>query len=150
MLRSVVALVGVCTGMALIDETPAVIPEAIASVELPAELDRVLRDYEKAWIAKDAKALAALFAADGFVLQHGRVPVHGRPAIEAAYVGQGGALALRAFAFAVEGDVAYVIGGYAEKVGVADSGKFTLTLRKGANGRFEIVSDMDNSNRARG
>jgi ketosteroid isomerase-like protein len=28
-----------------------------------------------------------------------------------------------------------------------DVGKFTLTLRKGADGRWLIVSDMDNGNR---
>ena len=38
------------------------------SVTLPPPLARVLRDYESAWQKKDAKALAALFAEDGFVL----------------------------------------------------------------------------------
>jgi hypothetical protein len=41
---------------------------ALPSIELPAALDRVLRDYERAWQARDAAALSALFAEDGFVL----------------------------------------------------------------------------------
>ena len=47
-------------------------------VALPPELARVLRDYERAWRAGDAAALAALFAEDGFVLQSNRPPVRGR------------------------------------------------------------------------
>jgi hypothetical protein len=48
------------------------------SIQLPAELERVLRDYEIAWQNKDAPALAALFAEDGFVLSSGSPPVRGR------------------------------------------------------------------------
>jgi uncharacterized protein (TIGR02246 family) len=49
---------------------------------LPPALERVLRDYETAWAARDAHGLAQLFAEDGFVLPNGGVPVRGRPAIE--------------------------------------------------------------------
>ncbi|MFI4943430.1 MAG: hypothetical protein ACHP85_09210, partial [Burkholderiales bacterium] len=47
------------------------------SVTLPPALARVLRDYESAWQKKDARALAALFAEDGFVLAGGTPPVRG-------------------------------------------------------------------------
>jgi uncharacterized protein (TIGR02246 family) len=117
------------------------------SVELPPPLARVLTDYEQAWGKRDARALAALFAEDGFVLPNGGPPVNGRESIERHYQGHGGPLALRAIAFASEGTVAYVIGGYAPQPGDPDDGKFTLTLRKGAEGRWWIVSDMDSSNR---
>jgi ketosteroid isomerase-like protein len=117
-----------------------------ATVSLPPELARVLTDYEKAWQAKDASALAALFADDGFVLPNGAPPVRGRADIERHYTGQGGPLSLRALAFATEGAVGYIIGGYARQAGEADVGKFTLTLRRGAEGRWLIVSDMDNGN----
>src|SRR5688572_10747688 len=54
---------------------PAAAPApTLPSVALPAALDRVLRDYERAWRANDAPALAALFAEDGFVMQGGRPP----------------------------------------------------------------------------
>jgi ketosteroid isomerase-like protein len=117
------------------------------SVKLPAEIARILTDYETAWRKRDPAALASLFAEDGFVLQNGRPPSRGRAAIQQAYTGAGGPLALRAIAFAKEGSVGYIIGGYARKEGETDLGKFTLTLRKDTDGRWLIVSDMDNSNR---
>jgi ketosteroid isomerase-like protein len=123
-------------------------PEAQAppSVTLPDAIDRVLRDYEKAWSARDAEALAVLFTPDGFVLPNGRPPARGRAAIREAYAGAGGPLALRALDFAVEGDVGWIIGAYAESREAPDTGKFILALRKG-NGKWLIAADIDNSNR---
>lgn len=113
---------------------------------LPGGLDRVLRDYEKAWTAKDAAGLAALFAADGLVLSPGQPMVRGRAAIEAHYAKHGGGpLTLRAVAFAVDGRTGYILGAYAQKAGDPDIGKFTLTLRKSGQ-RWLIFSDMDNGN----
>ena len=117
------------------------------SIKLPPELARVLTDYETAWRNRDAAALARLFADDGFVLPGGRPAVRGRSAIQRHYTGQGGPLALRAFAYATDGRVGYIFGGYAGQEGAPDAGKFTLTLRKDASGRWLIVSDMDNVNR---
>ena len=42
------------------------LPQAI---ELPPELDRVLRDYEQGWRNSDAASLAGLFTPDGFILR---------------------------------------------------------------------------------
>jgi ketosteroid isomerase-like protein len=119
------------------------------SIMLPVDLARVLRDYEAAWSSLNASALARLFAEDGFVLSNGHEPVRGRAAIEAFYRNQGGPLSLRPFAFAEDGQVGYIIGGFASMAGQPDFGKFTLTLRKDSDGRWLIVSDMDNSNRRR-
>lgn len=119
------------------------------SVVLPADLAKVLRDYESAWTRRDAARLASLFAEDGFVLPNGSPPARGRAAIERFYQAHGGPLSLRALAYATSGDVGYVIGAYASHAGAADDGKFTLTLRRQASGRWLIVSDMDNSNRKR-
>jgi ketosteroid isomerase-like protein len=116
------------------------------SVTLPPPLARVLSDYELAWRNQDAASLARLFAEDGFVLSSGVPPVRGRLQIQKHYAGAGGPLALRALAFAAEGSVAYIIGGFARQKGEPDIGKFTLTLRKSADGRWLIVSDMDNGN----
>jgi ketosteroid isomerase-like protein len=127
-------------------------PPGVASeptIELPPALARVLTDYEAAWSRKDAAALAALFAEDGFVLPNGHPPVRGRSAIEKYYAGSGGPLALRAFAFAAEGSVGYVLGAFGREKGAPDDGKFTLTLRKDADGKWWIVSDMDNGNARR-
>jgi ketosteroid isomerase-like protein len=116
------------------------------TVTLPADVARVLTDYGTAWRKRDAAALAALFADDGFVLSNGVPPVRGRAAIERHYGGQGGALALRALACETNGPIGYVIGAFARKSGEPDIGKFTLTLRKEGGARWLIVSDMDNGN----
>ena len=121
-------------------------PAQLPSVGLPAPLGRVLTDYETAWRNKDAAALALLFAEDGFVLSNGSPPVRGREAIRKRYEGQGGPLSLRAMAFATDGPVGYIIGGFARHPGEPDTGKFTLTLRRDETGRWLIVSDMDNGN----
>jgi len=122
---------------------------SLPSVTLPAPLARVLTDYEAAWRSKDAAALAALFTEDGFVLSSGTPPVRGRAQIEKHYMGHGGPLALRALAFATEGSLGYIIGGFARAKDEPDIGKFTLTLRKHSGGRWMIVSDMDNDNARR-
>jgi len=118
------------------------------SITLPSALDRVLRDYEKAWTAKDGPALAALFAEDGFVLSSGQPIVRGRAGIAKHYQGQGGPRFLRAVAFFTEGKTGYIIGGYTNQFNAPDVGKFTLTLRN-SGARWLIFSDMDNGN-ARG
>ena len=117
------------------------------TVQLPLDLNRVLTDYEEAWRAKDEKALADLFTEDGFVLSSGRPPVRGRKQIEKRYMESGGPLSLRALAFATEGAVGYIIGGFTRHKGDPDIGKFTLTLRKEKDGRWMIMSDMDNGNK---
>jgi alpha-N-arabinofuranosidase len=119
------------------------------TITLPPELARVLTDYEEAWQAGDEKALAALFTEDGFVLSTGMPPVRGRRRIEERYRNSGGPLALRAVAYATEGNLGYIIGGYSRSLGEPDIGKFTLTLRKEPAGRWLIMSDMDNGNRRR-
>jgi ketosteroid isomerase-like protein len=116
------------------------------TVKLPPELARVLIDYESAWRKKDAAALANLFAEDGFVLSSGSPMVRGRAAIQRHYAGEGGPLFLRAVAFAKEGNTGYIIGGFTNKEGTDDIGKFTLTLKRDSK-RWLIMSDMDNGNR---
>lgn len=121
--------------------------QPLPDAALPATLDRVLRDYEQAWRSGNAKALAALFAEDGFVLQSSQPPVRGRSAIEAAYAGQGGSpLRLRALAYSVDGNTGYIIGAYRYGNNVGDTGKFTLTLKRVGDGPWMIFSDMDNGN----
>jgi ketosteroid isomerase-like protein len=133
-----------------IGQLPSTSDLVLPSVSLPADLDRVLRDYEKAWRSGDASNVAALFSVDGFVLQNGRAPVRGRAAIAKAYTGQaGGELRLRALGYAVADTVGYIIGAYAYGATPGDVGKFTLTLRRPRGGPWEIFSDMDNGNQAR-
>jgi CubicO group peptidase (beta-lactamase class C family)/ketosteroid isomerase-like protein len=142
--RTAIAVVSV---VSLVASGNAQAPSAsLPSVVLPPPLARVLTDYETAWGKKDAAALAALFAEDGFVLSTGKPPVRGRAEIQKHYAGAGGPLSLRALAFATDGSVGYIIGGFARQKGEPDNGKFTLTLKKDAGGRWLIVSDMDNGN----
>lgn len=121
----------------------------LADVALPTQLDRVLREYERAWRAGDASALASLFAEDGFVLQSNRPPIRGRAAIQAAYESQGGGpLRLRALAFSAGDTIGYIIGAYGFGNTPGDTGKFTLTLRRTPGKPWLIFSDMDNPNAA--
>ena len=136
------------TGLAFGEQAsePAKSPE-LSSVALPPELDRVLRDYERAWRAGDAGAIASLFAEDGILLQSSRPPIRGRAAIQANYHGQKGSpLRLRAFAFTSGDSIAYILGGYTYGNKQGDIGKFTLTLRRAPGESWLIYSDMDNMN----
>jgi uncharacterized protein (TIGR02246 family) len=129
----------------LAQDAPGAAPAALPSITLPPALDRVLRDYERAWRAGDAAALSELFAEDGFVLQSGRLPVRGRAAIRNAYAGQaGGPLRLRALAAAVADTAGYIVGTYGYENVPGEMGKYTLTLRRAAGGPWLIFSDMDN------
>ena len=117
----------------------------LPSIDLPPQIARVLRDYEKAWQARDAGALAKLFTDDGFVLASGRKPVRGRSAVESAYKGAGGPLFLRAMAYSVSDDTGYIIGGYRGREDQPDEGKFILAIRL-VDGKWLIAADIDNSN----
>ncbi len=124
-------------------QRPAV-PDPQPSVDLPPELDRVLRDYERHWRSGDEEALAGLFVRDGLVTRRGAW-IRGRTAIREQYEGSSSALRLRAVEWAAGDDLGYIIGafGYGEALPVEDSGTFVLTLRRGADGRWLIVSDLD-------
>jgi ketosteroid isomerase-like protein len=128
-------------------ETTAEVAEP--TVVLPPQLARVLTDYETNWKAGDAAGLANLFTIDGYALPERRPPVKGRPAIQKLYTGRGSPLSLRAIAYSTHGDVGYIIGGYTSERGKPDEGKFTLTVQRSKDGRWLIVSDMDNSNNRR-
>jgi len=120
-------------------------PLGLPPVELPAELDRVLRDYEAAWKAGDGKQLASLFTEDGFTLASGQLPLRGRDAIAGWIKGPGGELRLRAFAWATSDSVGYIVGGFGYPGMRGPGGKFLLALRRGDGGRWLIAADMDNA-----
>jgi hypothetical protein len=149
-MRSVLLVLAMLSSVSTFADSPRA---ALPSVNLPPELDRVLRDYERAWQAQDADGLAALFAADGYVLSDTRPPVRGRAAIREAYAHAGGPLWLRALAYAQNGAVGWIVGGYRHRSSGPDDGKFVLALRRGNNGLsnppWEIAADIDNSNQRR-
>ncbi len=125
----------------------SVLAQRLPTVALPPDVDRVLQDYARAWQANDAAALAQLFTPDGMALPSGQPPAQGAERIRQAYSqGAGTPLHLRPIAFGTSGELAYVIGGWGGAADKPDFGKFTLVLRRGADGRWRIVSDMDNAN----
>ena len=116
-------------------------------ITLSPELDRVLRDYERAWQAHDAAALSNLFAEDGFVLSSTKPPVRGRSAIQQAYSKAGGPLALHALASQTSGTTGFIIGVFGREPNDPPTGKFVLALAKSPSGRWLIMADIDNSSR---
>jgi ketosteroid isomerase-like protein len=142
------------TAPVVVPATPTPAPP-LPSVALPPELDRVLRDYEGAWAARNSLALARLFTPDGFAMPNGRPALRGRAAIRAGGYGrEGGPLVLRALAFGTEGSSGWIVGGYrpgtiagyGQSADTGDVGKFVLLLRRGDDGRWLIAADIDNSN----
>jgi ketosteroid isomerase-like protein len=120
-------------------------PRALPSVDLPPALERVLRDYERAWAAGDAAGLAELFTDDGFVLSNGAEPIRGREVIRGKYANAGGPLRLRALGYATADTVGYIVGAYRYGDATVDGGKFVLALRREPGGRWLIAADIDNS-----
>jgi hypothetical protein len=113
---------------------PAVAEPTPPAVILPPALDRVLRDYEAAWRDGDGARLASLFTDDGFAVQSGSPLARGRTAIAGNIKGPGGALQLTAYAYAVDGGVGYIVGGYRYPQTSGPGGRFVLALRLGADG----------------
>ena len=137
---AILMLVSFATGPARAQQAqPAA---SVTPITLPAELDRVLRDYERHWRARDMPALAALFLEDGFVPSR-QGWVRGRPGIQARYASMaGGDLRLAALAYSVSATVGYIVGtyGYGE---AAHTGKFVLALQRTGNGPWLIAADID-------
>jgi ketosteroid isomerase-like protein len=142
---AVLGVLGLVVAGAATAQAPAASRDAIPSVTLPSEVDRVLRDYERGWRSHDAAALAALFTEDGFVLSNGRPPVRGRAAIAEAYAKAGGELNLRPIAYATDGSLGHVIGVYSHGAGQPETGKFVLALKRDGD-RWRIAADIDNAN----
>jgi ketosteroid isomerase-like protein len=117
---------------------------AAPDTALPAPLDRVLRDYEQAWRTGDARALAALFAEDGFVLQSNQPPVRGRS--DRGRVCRPGRQPVAAACVGVSGGGQHGLHHRCVRYGNnGDTGKFTLTLKRVGDGPWLIFSDMDNT-----
>ena len=126
-------------------QTPGQAPAPLPTADLPPELNRVLRDYEKHWKANDGAALSELFTDDGFINRGGWI--RGKDAIRAAYARSGGDLRLRAVGYATGDTVGYIVGGYRYGEATADGGKFVLTLRRAPRGEWKIAADLDAANR---
>jgi ketosteroid isomerase-like protein len=136
--------IGLCLALAgceLLTPVPPTPPSSGAN--LPPELQRVLDEYTLAWQTRDAAGLASLFADDRVVMPNSCPPVRGRAEVQKCYTGSGGGLSLQAVDHRIGTEFAYIIGEYATQAGNPAAGRFVLTLTKGDNDRWLIVSDMD-------
>jgi ketosteroid isomerase-like protein len=145
-IRTVLLAAALLLGVTLLARSQAPNPVGLASVDLPPALARVLSDYEAAWNTPGGADLARLFIDDGIVLPSGGPPLRGIAAIERYFDARREARSLRAIAYAMDEDVAYIIGGYAEHPDGPDTGKFTLTLLRRSGGRWLIASMMSSPN----
>lgn len=145
-IRSALTIILLIACGLLADGASAQASDSPPSVTLPPALDRVLRDYEKAWSSRSAAGLAELFAEDGFVLQPGRPPARGRKNIQERYEGRGGPLSLRALEYAASDSIGYIIGAYSIARDERDIGKFILLVKRVPPGPWYIAADMDNGN----
>lgn len=117
-------------------------PQAVA---LPEDLERVLREYERASAGGDTSALVALFTPDGFLLAPGTPPVRG-PNLGRALAPRTGPLRLVPVAYAASDSVGYIIGTFGSEASAAAGGKFVLALRRSGGGPWRIAADIDNPN----
>ncbi len=119
-------------------------PAALPIVDLPADLARVLRDYERHWHAGNADALVSLFTEDGLVARRGGW-IRGTAALREALQRTSSQLRLRPVAYSVDEQVGYIVGafGYGDQPSTPDRGLFILTLRKSPAGRWLIAADLD-------
>ena len=118
------------------------VPRPLRSVDLPGDLDRVVRDYERFTKSGDPDSLTALFAQDGFLaLRTGWI--RGRGAIGRAAVDfDPQDLHVRAHSFALYDSVATITGSLADSSGprATDFAKILVTMHRGPDGRWLIDS----------
>jgi predicted TIM-barrel fold metal-dependent hydrolase len=114
----------------------------LAPLELPPALNRVLKDFELHWHARDQAALAALFTEEG-IMQFGDAWRRGRPAIRVALLDSKGAdIRFWAQAFGTSDSLAYIVGSYGHRTlpHLSDLGRLHLTLRLERDGIWRIAA----------
>lgn len=112
------------------------------AIEVPPGLDRVLRDFERYWHARDQLALSELFTEEG-IMQFGDAWRRGRPAIRIALLDSRGAdLRLWAQAFEAKDSLAYIVGSYGHRTlpHLSDLGRMHLSLRLERDGIWRIAA----------
>jgi hypothetical protein len=143
-LAAAVSINAIVTATAAQGRASAIGTDSLPTVALPPELDRVLRDYERAWAAGDETALAALFTDDALRLPSGFPAVQGRAAIQQSYEDVIVPVQLRALAYAADGTAGYIVGAYTHEPLDFELGKFTFALRRAPGGPWMIASEIQN------
>jgi uncharacterized protein (TIGR02246 family) len=133
--------------------TPLPAAAQTASGDLRAQIEKLDRAWEKAYNAKDAAGLTALYASDAQVLAPGAEPASGTQAIHAFFtkdVAQGAKNTLKLEDVVGSGDYAIETGGYVATSPEGkhlDHGKF-VTVYKKEGGGWKIYRDTWNSSMA--
>lgn len=112
--------------------------------------DEIRQKWMAAGNAKDAAAIAALYAEDAMVMPPNAAAVKGRAAIQAFWKGMvdqlGSKVTLTKVSGWQGGDTGYEAGTFAAMMGgVNDSGKYLISFKKGADGKWLITNDIFNS-----
>lgn len=115
--------------------------QQIPPVDLPSDIDAIVREFEGRWRARDAAGFAALFTPDG-VMRFGRDWQVTPAGIHLAGLGRGGTVRLHAQAFGVDSTLAFVAGSYAadSELPPGDAGRFMFALRKVDGGPWRIAA----------
>jgi ketosteroid isomerase-like protein len=109
--------------------------------------------YQAASLARDVKAIMALYADDAIEMPPNEAPVKGRAAIEAYYIKQFQMGKVTAFTLThldtrTSGDIGYDVGTYTQTMGgekpMNDSGKYTVIFRR-VGGTWKVTSAIYNS-----
>jgi uncharacterized protein (TIGR02246 family) len=112
--------------------------------------DEIRQRWMAAGNAKDAAGVAALYADDAMVMPPNAAVVKGRAGIQSFWKGMLDQLASNVTLTRVGGwqggDTGYEAGTYAAMMGTAnDTGKYLITFKKGADGKWLITNDIFNS-----
>lgn len=105
--------------------------------------DAILKKYADAYNRHDAVALAALYTEDALLFPPDAEIVRGREAIEKFWNGSiGRGLFLKVMARGIGTDVGYLAGDYDLS---GQGGSFTVCLRRGHAGNWQIAADIWNA-----
>jgi ketosteroid isomerase-like protein len=125
----------------------AAAPLPTPEIALPTEIDRVLRDFERAWAAEDEAGIAALFTEDGYVGTFWGWAV-GRDTVRAMHRLAMEQIRIRAHAFAAGDSVGYVIGSFRFDESGRDTGNIIFLLRRAPDGRWMIAGTLSGDRNA--
>jgi len=119
----------------------ALFTDGLPVIDVPADVQTLLREFETHWRARDARAFAALFTADGVMQVEGGWRL-GPGAIHIARLGAGGNIRLHPQSFGGNASYAHVAGSYGRvaEPPPGERGKFLLVLERAANGPWRIAA----------
>lgn len=125
----------------------------VAAQTVADELRAAEDEWQALWLAKDAQALAALYAEDGMRLPPDATRTVGRDAIEAMFEDEFAAglenLQLEATEMGHDGNLGWIVGNSTIDFPMGDSmgtgtGNYVVVYRKEADGVWRIVIDTWN------